>query len=199
MASSDTSHPRNKKDLTHKDDAEAVVFLLSCANQYKCSDDQISRVWRRVVQDIQADRPIRSDSYRKRRSGRKSLLTEESRHVHNHAIELIPLEDRTDIRTLASKLGVPKSTLDDYFMDSVFHVHTNRAKLMLTDEQRVERVKFVTGFVKSASSRRNMFDSMMKYVHLDVKWFYLKNDKQRFYLGEQEENPHITLKTRITA
>ncbi|ETO67123.1 hypothetical protein F444_15876 [Phytophthora nicotianae P1976] len=28
---------------------------------------------------------------------------------------------------------------------------------------------------------------MMDFVHLDEKWFFLKKDKQRFYLGENEE------------
>ncbi|OWZ21101.1 hypothetical protein PHMEG_0004394 [Phytophthora megakarya] len=50
-------------------------------------------------QDIRAGRPINYDSGRKGRRGRKSLLTEEFRHDLNHAIEFIPLEDRTDIRT----------------------------------------------------------------------------------------------------
>ncbi|OWZ03694.1 LOW QUALITY PROTEIN: hypothetical protein PHMEG_00024526 [Phytophthora megakarya] len=132
MASSDTSHPRSKKDLTHKDDAEAVVFLLSCSNQYKCSHDQISRVWRRAVQTSKlTDQSVPAATGRGEAA---SLLTEEFRHDLNHAIELIPLEDRTDIRTLVSKLAVTKSTLHDYFMDGVFRVHTNQAKPMLTDE-----------------------------------------------------------------
>ncbi|ETN19672.1 hypothetical protein PPTG_04906 [Phytophthora nicotianae INRA-310] len=37
---------------------------------------------------------------------------------------------------------------------------------------------------------------MMDFVHLDEKWFFLKKDKQRFYLGENEDVPHITVKNK---
>ncbi|ETN16712.1 hypothetical protein PPTG_05864 [Phytophthora nicotianae INRA-310] len=120
---------RTRKNLTPAERAEVIAYLLSvstelsppqgaikaCATKYACGDAQISRLWRRSVKAIQAGAPIDYESGRKGRSGRKSRLTSEFRVQLNEAIELIPLEDRTDIRTLASSLGIAKSTLHDYY------------------------------------------------------------------------------------
>ncbi|GMF64654.1 unnamed protein product [Phytophthora lilii] len=199
-----------RKNLTPAERAEVVAFLIQvsdelqppigaiqeCAARYACSSDQISRLWRRTVQDIKAGNPINYNSGRKGRSGRKTLLTTEFRLDLNHAIELVPLEDRTDIRTLANALGIAKSTLHDYFLAGVFRCHTTRLKPMLTDAQRVERLRFAASFVHRGPANRLKFDSMMDFVHLDEKWFYLKKDKQRFYLGEFEEDPYISVKNK---
>ncbi|ETM48247.1 hypothetical protein L914_07180 [Phytophthora nicotianae] len=120
---------RTRKNLTPAERAEVIAYLLSvstelsppqdaikaCATKYACGDAQISRLWRRSVKAIQAGAPIDYESGGKGRSGRKSRLASEFRVQLNEAIELIPLEDRTHIRTLASSLGIAKSTLHDYY------------------------------------------------------------------------------------
>ncbi|CEG35741.1 uncharacterized protein PHALS_05143 [Plasmopara halstedii] len=210
MGSDATSVAKPRKNITPPERAEVIAFLLrvsielrpppgaigSSATKYGCSTDQISRLWRRTTKDIKAGEPINYNSGRKGKSGRKTRLTPEFRHALNDAIELIPLEDRSDIRTLANTLGIPKSTLHDYFLAGVFRCHTARAKPMLTDKQRIDRVKFAASFVQRGPGVCIRFDSMMEYVHLDEKWFYLKKDKQRFYLGEHEEEPYITVKNK---
>lgn len=150
MGSDATPVAKPRKNLTPPERAEVIAFLLrvsielrpspgaigSIATKYGCSTDQISRLWRRTTKDIKAGEPINYNSGRKGKSGRKTRLTPEFRHALNDAIELIPLEDRSDIRTLANTLGIPKSTLHDYFLAGVFRCHTARAKPMLTDKQR---------------------------------------------------------------
>ncbi|KAK1944846.1 hypothetical protein P3T76_003379 [Phytophthora citrophthora] len=207
----DATQTRTKrKNLNPEERAAAVAFLLrastklqahvgtikACAAKFGCSDDQISRLWQRAVQDIQAGRAVNYESGRRGKSGRKSRMTEEFHHDLNHAIELTPLENRTDLRTLAESLGIPKSTLHDYFRAGVFRCHTARAKPMLSDAQRADRVKFAAEFVFRDAEKRLSFNSMLDYVHLDEKWFYLKKVKQRFYLGEHEEVPHLTVKNK---
>ncbi|ETL48717.1 hypothetical protein L916_01708, partial [Phytophthora nicotianae] len=86
----------------------------ACAAEYGCSDDQTSRLWHRAVQDIKAGNSINYNSGRKGKSGRKSHMTKVFRDDFNRSIELIPLEDRTDIRTLAkrSSKNRPTGTLE---------------------------------------------------------------------------------------
>ncbi|KAG2791747.1 hypothetical protein PC119_g26441 [Phytophthora cactorum] len=172
-------------ELLQTELAEVVAFLLrvstdlqppigaipASAAKYGCSVDQIARLWRRAVQDIEAGHSINYDSGRKGRSGRKLRLMEEFRHDLNHAIELIPLEDRTDIRTLANTLGIPKATRHDYFLAGVFRSHTARVKPLLSEKHCLDRVKFATRFVHRAPSNMLTFDSQMDYVHLDENSF----------------------------
>ncbi|ETM56089.1 hypothetical protein L914_00843, partial [Phytophthora nicotianae] len=67
---------------------------------------------------------------------------------------------------------------------------------MLTEKQHVDQVKFALGFVHRGPRNTLLFDSMMDYVDLDEKWLYLLKEKQRFYLGEHEAVPHITVKNK---
>ncbi|KAJ0390587.1 hypothetical protein P43SY_010266 [Pythium insidiosum] len=200
----------SRKNLTPEQRAAAVAVLLSvsvkleapygaiamCAANFDVSVDQISRLWKRAVRDIKASRPINYQSGRKGRSGRKTRLSDEFWNDLNHAIELVPLEDRTNIRTLASTLGIPKSTLHDYLLAGVFRCHTASAKPMFTDIQRIARVKFAITFVHKSSLGSLRFDDMMDRIHLDEKWFYLAKDKQRYYLAEHEDAPHLCVKNK---
>lgn len=209
--SSNTDGARCKrKNLTSEERAQVVAALLrssvnlqppkaefaACAVRFSCSERQIARLWQRVAQDIHEGKSINYSSGRKGKSGRKSRLTEEFRLDLNHAIALTPLEDRTNIRTLADSLGMSKSTLHDYFLSGVFRCHTACLKPMLSDEQRVARVRFASGFVQKTGRHGLQIDNMMEYVHLDEKWFYLAKEKQRFYLAEHEEDPHTTVKNK---
>ncbi|KUF81083.1 hypothetical protein AM588_10000222 [Phytophthora nicotianae] len=118
---------RTRKNRTPAERAEVIAYLLSvstelsppqgaikaCATKYACGDAQISRLWRRSVKTIQAGAPIDYESGRRVEVAFRVQL--------NEAIELIPLEDRTDIRTLASSLGIAK-TIEDLVnnVDSAF-------------------------------------------------------------------------------
>ncbi|ETL77614.1 hypothetical protein L917_21444, partial [Phytophthora nicotianae] len=107
-----------RRNLTSNESAEVVAALLRssgdlqppkakivvCAVRFSCSERQIKRLWQRVAQELREGNPINYDSGKKRRSGRKSRLTEEFRLDLYHTIALTPFEDRTDIRTLAESL-----------------------------------------------------------------------------------------------
>ncbi|ETI49885.1 hypothetical protein F443_06450 [Phytophthora nicotianae P1569] len=121
MSARSAATSRTRKTLTPTDRAAVAAFVLSvsialqpsrgsiqaCAAKNGCSDDQISRLWRRAVQDIKVGNPINYGSSRKGKSGRKSRMTEAFREDLSRHIDLNVLEDRTDIRTLASILGIP--------------------------------------------------------------------------------------------
>ncbi|ETP14645.1 hypothetical protein F441_10433, partial [Phytophthora nicotianae CJ01A1] len=224
MTTSAPMNTRKRKNLTPSERAEVIAFLLkvsieleppigaiaACSTKYECSDDQIARLWRRALQDIKSGNAINYDSGRKGKSGnainydsgrkgksgRKTRLTEEFRHDLSHAIELTLFEERTNIRTLASSLGIAKSSLHDYFLAGAFRRHTTRLKPLLSDQHRADRLKFAYGFVHRGPRNTRVFDSFMNYVHLDEKWFYLKKENQRFYLGTHEEPPHLTVKNK---
>ncbi|ETP47884.1 hypothetical protein F442_06236, partial [Phytophthora nicotianae P10297] len=161
--------------------------IQACAAKYGCSDDQVF-----VAQSRSGHQSRQLHHGRKGKSGRTSRMTEAFREDLNRSIEFIPFEDRTDIHTLARALGIQKSTLYVYYRAGVFRSHTARVKPMLTEKQHVDGVKFALGFVHRGPSNTLMFDSMTDYVHLDEKWFYPHKEKQRFYLGEHEDAPHIT-------
>ncbi|ETM97295.1 hypothetical protein PPTG_25019 [Phytophthora nicotianae INRA-310] len=101
MTSAAAANTRKRKNLTPAERAEVVAFFLRVSKELQPPI---------AVQNIKAGHPINYDSGKKGRSGRKTRMTEEFRHDLNHAIELILLGARTDIRTLANTLGIPKFT-----------------------------------------------------------------------------------------
>lgn len=169
-----------------------IVEYSHLAAKYGCSTSTITRLWRRGIASVKNGNLSGIYSKRAGRCGRKTRLTPERRQAISQEIELIPLERRGDIRTLAESLSIPKSTLHDYFKRGLFERQTCRVKPALSVENRVERLKFALSFVQSDMT----FQSMHDYVHVDEKWFFIKKTSQRYYLSRTEPDPYSSVQSK---
>ena len=117
--------------------------------------------------------------------------------VHK-GIKNIPLQKRWTQRKLVTSLGVSKTTVHHWIVDSTIQVHSNSLKPVLTEENKV-------AWLIMALDSRNPQDpmkflDMMDCIHVDEKWFFLSQQKERYLLLLEEKNPKrcIKIKSHIT-
>ncbi|CAM9907919.1 unnamed protein product [Pylaiella littoralis] len=146
----------------------------------------MKRLWRKY--DQQHTARVASPNLanaRKGNSGRKGIDKQELRE----RLRDIPLNDRTTQRRLAAALGIPHSTLSKNLKALGLRPHSNVLKPFLTDEGKVERLRWVMSWVRSAAAGSRVLHDFDDVVHVDEKWFYLFVDGQKFYLYDEEEPP----------
>jgi hypothetical protein len=117
-------------------------MITELADDYGVCTRQISRLWCKARAAIKKGTLCDVESGRKGRSGRKPRLNDESIATIRAALVRIPLDERANIRTLSEKLGIPKSSLHNYFRAGLFRCHTSHMKPKLSEQQRLERIKF---------------------------------------------------------
>ncbi|MFI5421695.1 MAG: hypothetical protein ACHQ1H_12070 [Nitrososphaerales archaeon] len=197
-----------KKNFTNEERRAIYEFLLSrgidgklkfgslkeAAKHFQCSSRTVSRVWHRGQQSI-VNRSLAADVSARIRghSGRKQLQIDISQNIKG-----IPLRNRKNIRSLAFALGLSKSTVHRRVMAGIIKRHTNALKPFLTEENKIARIKFALSMIDPATvlSDSPHFHSQLDHVHLDEKWFYLTEERGRFYLAADEEDPHRTSKSK---
>jgi len=108
-------------------------------------------------------------------------------------IEQIPLNRRSSLRSIASALGVSLTTLHRRLKDGDFRKHNSIIKPTLSQQHRLRRVGFCKNYI---DMDRRKFDDMNDVIHVDEKWFYLTKVKRKYYLGNDEPNPHRTLRSK---
>ena len=109
-------------------------------------------------------------------------------------IKNIPLRKRRTQRKLAASLGVSKTTVQRWIVDSTIWVHCNSLKPVLTEENKV-------AWLIMALESRNPNDllkflDMMDRVHVDEKWFFLSRQRERYLLLPEEKNPKRCVKSK---
>jgi hypothetical protein len=71
-------------------------------------------------------------------------------------------------RTLAKKIGVPKSTLHDAMKCGLLRTTKSHIKPMLTEPNKAVRIAYCL-----RNDQDNCFSTMMNPVDIDEKWFYI--------------------------
>ena len=97
------------------------------------------------------------------------------------------------IRSLASQIGVPKTSVHRYFKKGKGKIHTSTVKPFLTPANMASRIDFCKAHV---DLDRGFFDTMRNVVHIDEKWFYMNQNTRRYYLGSTEEEPERKVKSK---
>ncbi|KAF0700474.1 Aste57867_9003 [Aphanomyces stellatus] len=92
-------------------------------------------------------------------------------------------------------MGLPSSTLHDYFKRGVFAKYSSNAKPLLTPANQATRLKWALDFVHNVDGEL-VFDDLMDYVHVDEKWFFMTRVKKTYYLTPGEKAPHLTCKSK---
>ena len=109
-------------------------------------------------------------------------------------IKNIPLWKRWTQRKLATSLGVSKTMVHCWIVDSTIQVHSNSLKPVLMEEN---KVAWLIMALDSHDPQDPMkFLDMMDCIHMDEKWFFLSWQKERYLLLPEEKNPKLCIKSK---
>ena len=147
--------------------------LMAVAPGFRVSQDTIRRVWKRAVEncndpDVQqfcASPPKINNCGRPQKWNRDEI---------REAVKEVPIYQKKTIRSFASALNVPKSTLfrmkDERGNDAVILPVSIAAKPLLTEEHKSQRVFYSCENVNFVDST---FNDCFSSIHIDEKWFFI--------------------------
>ena len=89
-------------------------------------------------------------------------------------------------------MGVSKTTVHCWIVGLAIHVHCNSLKPVLTEENKVARLLMALHFRDPVDQTK--YHDMLDQIHLDKKWFFLTQKKERYLLLLEEKNPKHCIK-----
>ena len=89
-------------------------------------------------------------------------------------------------------MGVSKTTVQHWIVDSTIRVHSNSLKPILTEENKLAKLLMANHFRDPQDPSK--FQDMCDWIHLDEKWFFLTQEKERYLLVSDEKNPKHCVK-----
>ena len=95
---------------------------------------------------------------------------------------------------LAMSMGVLKTTVHRWIVDSTIRVHSNSLKPVLMEENKMARLFMVLNSWDPQDLMK--FLNMMDQIHVDEKWFFLSHQKERYLLLPEEKNPKQCVKSK---
>ncbi|RHY22650.1 hypothetical protein DYB32_009442 [Aphanomyces invadans] len=93
-------------------------------------------------------------------------------------------------------MGMPRSTLHDYYRRGIFVEYTSAIMPQFTDANQAVRLKWAMDHVHAVTPDDYAFADMMNVVHVDEKWFFATRVSKSYYLAPDEELPHRTCKSK---
>ena len=152
----------------------------------------VYRLWNRVVH-TRAHGHIISPEFQshKKKCGRPPIYLSE---FVREGIKNIPLRKRRTQRKLAASLGVSKTMVQRWIVDSTIRVHCNSLKPVLTEENKVARL--IMALEAHDPEDPSKFLDMMDHIHVDEKWFFLSRQRERYLLLPEEKNPKQCIKSK---
>ena len=110
-------------------------------------------------------------------------------------IKDIPLQKQQTQRKLVTFLGVSKTMVHHWIVDSTIRVHSNSLKPVLTEENNVAWLLMVLDSQDPQDPMK--FLDMMNHIHMNEKWFFLSQQKERYLLLPEEKNPKQCVKSKL--
>lgn len=142
--------------------------IVTLARKYGVSNRTISRIWHQARLQILNGSMVDVSSKKQLVVGRKRV------QIDITQVSQIPLRRRTNIRTLAKSINVPKSVVHRRIKEGELRPHTNAVKPHLTDENKKARLRFCLSMVRpSLPWLSPTFRDMYNIIHIDEKWFYM--------------------------
>jgi transposase-like protein len=109
----------------------------------------------------------------------------------------VPLHRRRTIRSLATALGVKKSTLHRWFKQGLLRRHSSTLKPLLRDENKKERLRWCLSMLDERTlPNEPMFREMKNIIHMDEKWFNNTSKYTTYYMLPEEDDPHRTVRNK---
>ena len=97
--------------------------------------------------------------------------------------------------TQPKSMGVSKTTVHHWIVESTLCVHSNSLRPILTEENRLARFKMAMGAHDPVEQTK--YQDMCDQIHVDEKWFFLMREKERYLLHRDEENPKCCVKHKL--
>ncbi|KAH7835594.1 hypothetical protein Vadar_027734 [Vaccinium darrowii] len=161
------------------------------ATLFSVDKKTVRRIWQRGKDCVAKGLTVDVSAKCARTGGRKRV------HINFAEIANIDLRDRTNIRSLAEALKVPRSTLHRRIKEGAIRPHSNALKPYLSEENKRARLQFCVSMLEPNSlGSQPTFKQMYDRVHIDEKWFYLSRESERYYLLPEEEEPLRTCKSK---
>ncbi|KAF0696063.1 hypothetical protein As57867_006353, partial [Aphanomyces stellatus] len=165
-------------------------FGQSLADKYLCGVSTVRKVIALARHSFDAgDMTVCIGNKKKGKVGRKMSYTKEQ--IKNKLLE-VPLSERTTLRSISEKTGIPLGSLHRYLKQGLFRAHSSSIRPLLTDANKYARLKYAAALVGPTMQ----FNDMLDVVHLDEKWFYLTTERRRFYLVPGEKEPERKCKSK---
>ena len=153
-------------------------------------------LWNRVVRTHAHGHIISPEFHsHKKNSGRHPMYPSE---FICEGIKNIPLQKRWTQRKLVAWLGVSKTMVHHWIVDSTIRVHSNSLKPVLMEENKVAWLIMALDAHDPQDPMK--FLDMMDHIHMDETWFFLSWQKERYLLLPEEKNPKqcVRSKSHIT-
>ena len=94
------------------------------------------------------------------------------KQVHLSEVLRVPLHKRTNIRSLAKAIGVPKSTVHRWFKEGKLRHHSNTLKPLLKEGNKKDRLRWCICMLDQRTlPNEPKFIDMENIIHLDEKWY----------------------------
>ena len=100
-------------------------------------------------------------------------------------IKNIPLQKRHTQRKLVTSMGVSKTTVHHWVVDSTICILLNSLKPVLTEENKVAQL-FMALDSQDTQDLTKFLDIMQR-IHVDEKWFFLSQQKEISHFATGEE------------
>ena len=118
--------------------------------------------------------------------------------VHLSQVLRVPLHKRTNIRSLAKAIGVPKSTVHRWFKEGKLRRHSNTLKPLLKEGNKKDRLRWCICMLDQRTlPNEPKFIDMENIIHLDEKWYNTTKKNRTYYLLPEEEDPSGLCKIKI--
>ena len=106
----------------------------------------------------------------------------------------IPLCKQQTQRKLVASLGVSKTTVQHWIVDSTIRVHCISLKPILMEENKVARL--IMALEARDPQDPSKFLDMMDCIHVDEKWFFLSWQRERYLLLPEQKNLKRCVKSK---
>lgn len=173
----------------HKNGRLVKGTLQEALSLFPFQTSQIQSIWRRAKEGVlDPNKKVDLSSRKKGRCGRKRKY--ETADLAK--MSEIPFSQRTTLRSLGCALEIPVTSLWRLLKSGEIVRHSSSLKPLLTERNKEERFNFCRSFVTD----NGFFESMMNYIHIDEKWFYMTKINENFYLLPDESPPDRTTKSK---
>ena len=195
-----------KKNLTSKQRRDIVSTLLlsvkpddpelklargiitATAQRFNVDRSTIRLVWQRALANYQNPN-IRSFISSPLKKGNSGAKLKWDRDEIREAVKTIPLHQKRSLRSLAGRLGIPKSTvfrIKEEKLAKVIMPVSIAVKPLLTEAHKLRRVMHA---VSKVNAFENKYHHFYDSVHVDEKWFFISETVLRCYVAGDETPP----------
>jgi hypothetical protein len=145
--------------------------------------------WKRGRQSVEYGAKAMVVLHHKKKCGRKPK--DYSQQLAN--LINIPLSDRTCFRSTSAATGIPMTCLHRIVKRGAVRRHSSAVKPVLTEPNKQLRIQYA---LNNINMDRHLFDSMMDDVHVDEKWFNMKQVNKTYFPAEGEAETHQIAKSK---